>query len=291
VWLVTHRALIADVDVGRSGVEWFVLPAIVTPGGGARHGGVVCSRLFVRVMTIATRARVRIEFRIEILQHCLHFMAGCATLESGYEGGSGRIGCRQCRHFGDELVARNAVQRGLLLHPAEHDIGGGRLVTARLAAGLIDRREPMHFLPVTRDALDFHGVGFQMRPVPCSRSDPLPNLGFACDVAVGTDGVGHRGVFADFFWSFGHPEIELAHARENRLLMTVMAGQGIVFALLESEKRGFHDMTAGAETVVVLHVVPAYRSAGGSAQGEQAGHDGEADLELSGSRRQSGKNG
>src|ERR1041384_1082000 len=73
--------------------------------------------------------------------------------------------------------------------------------------------------------------------------------------------VGYRSVLADFGGTIGYPEHQLSRAGVDRLLVAVVTFPVFVLAgeRFETAERPLHDVTAGAESVVVLHVVPALR--------------------------------
>src|SRR5438270_1384851 len=118
-----------------------------------------------------------------------------------------------------------------------------------------------------------------MNAMPCGRRDALPLFFFlvALHVAAGADTRRHFGVHRDLLGTVGNPEIELSRAREDRLLMTGVAAQRVVLRARESLEWALHDVAAGAERVVVLHVVPADRAKPGGADDEHRGCRGHAD--------------
>src|SRR5580765_2256938 len=73
-------------------------------------------------------------------------------------------------------------------------------------------------------------VRLQMDAMPRGRGDPLPLLFFLVplDVTAGADARRHLGVHLDLLRAIRHPEVELARAGEDRLLMATVAAEGIV---------------------------------------------------------------
>src|SRR6185312_10106544 len=143
----------------------------------------------------------------------------------GAQRAGGGVARGKQRDIGGELMARDAVESRLLSHLAELDLHV--LVTARLAAGLVDRHEAMHLEAVAGGALDIAQrarVGLEMDAMARGRRDAFPLLFFlvALDVARGADPRGHLRMHADFLGPVGDPEVELPRAREDRLLVTVV---------------------------------------------------------------------
>src|SRR5262245_33174118 len=137
-------------------------------------------------------------------------------------------------------------------------------VTARLPAGGVHRNEAVHFEPVTGGALHIAErarIRLEVHAVARGNGDALPLFLFfvALHVTAGADLRRHFGMHLDFLGTIGNPEIELSRARENGLLMAVVAAQRIMLRTREPLERALHDVAAGAEGVVVLHVVPADR--------------------------------
>src|SRR6266536_6255739 len=87
--------------------------------------------------------------------------------------------------------------------------------------------------------------------------DALPDLRLPRDVALRAHLRRHLRVRADLARTLRHPEVELSHAGEQRLLVAVMARQRIVFAPEEALVGGAHHVASRAESIVVLHVLPA----------------------------------
>src|SRR5436309_7595520 len=98
-----------------------------------------------------------------------------------------------------------------------------------------------------------------MDAVPRGRGDSLPLLFFAITLhmAGGADTRRYLRMHRDLLWAVGDPEIELSRAREDRLLMTRVAAQGIMFGAGEALERALYDVEGGGERVVVMNVVQA----------------------------------
>src|SRR5689334_10288946 len=157
-------------------------------------------------------------------------------------------------------MARNAVESRLSGHLAEPDFGAD--VTTRLPARRIDRHEAMDFEAVTGGALHVAqraGIGLEVDAMSRGGRDPFPFVFLFVSLHVTRRADARRDlrVHRDLFGTIRDPEIELPRAREDRLLMTVMAAEGVVLGAGEALKRALHDVAAGAERVVVLHVIPA----------------------------------
>ena len=112
------------------------------------------------------------------------------------------------------------------------------------------------------------------------RGDPLPFLllTIALDVTGGADPGRDLGVHLNFLRAVGDPQIQLPRAREDRLLMAGVTAERVVLGAGEALERPLHDMTAGAERVVVLHVVPADGAESRSAQQQCRHHREQSDL-------------
>ena len=153
------------------------------------------------------------------------------------------------------------------------------LVTAGLLAGTRARHKPVHFGAVAFHALEpFErcGIGLEVHPVTGEPLHVLPGLPAALElVAALAARVGDRCVDADFLRPFRHPQHELARACENGLLGAVVTLQTLVPPCPGSEALEWrlHDMAAGAEGILMLHVVPALR-AGEPRPREQQDHSG-----------------
>src|SRR6059036_940995 len=121
-----------------------------------------------------------------------------------------------------------------------------------------------------------------MDAVPRGRGDSLPLLFFAItlNMTSGAHARRHLRMHRDLLRSIRDPEVQLSRACEDRLLMTGMAAQGIVFGAGEALERALHDVAAGAEGVVVLHVVPADGTESRRAEDEDGRRGGQADLDL-----------
>src|SRR6266545_2968799 len=203
---------------------------------------------------------------------------GCATLDG--VGGSGLL-VRVMAH-----AARLPVRIASRIEVREFRAHG---VAARLRARGVHRHEAMHLEAVARRALNVAqraGIGLEMDAMARRRRDPLPFLFFAIALDVtaranaGRDFRMHR----DFLGPISDPEVELARAGENRLLMAGVAAQGIMLGAGESLERALHDVAAGAEGVVVLHVVPADRAKPRRAEDERRRRRNHADSDAALSR-------
>jgi hypothetical protein len=153
------------------------------------------------------------------------------------------------------------MDAGLRGHLAELDVGFALVVTTTLATRLAHRFESMYFLPVTGHALDVAKgarIGLQVNTMPCRRCHTLPSRRIARDVTGLAPFVRNFGVRGNFVWSLSDPDEHLTRAGVQRLLVAVMARELGMFVLRAPEtlKRRRHDMTAGAEFVGVLGVVP-----------------------------------
>src|SRR5204862_5302116 len=174
-----------------------------------------------------------------------------------------------------------AMEFRLTRHLAQADLSAD--VAACLPAGRVHRHEAVHLETVARGALHIAErarIRLEVHAVPrgCCDALPLFLLFVTLDVAAGADASRHLGMHLDFFGTIGDPEVQLPRAREDRLLVTAMAAQGIVLGSGESLKRAFHDMAAGAEGVVVLHVIPADRAEPRASQQDRGRGGGKTDL-------------
>src|ERR1051325_6408136 len=132
-------------------------------------------------------------------------MTAEALVRAGPQRAGRGIARGEQRHIGGELVARDAVESRLPRHLAEADLD--RAMATRLPAGRVHGHEAMDLEPVARRALHVAqraGIGFEVDAM-----------------AGGRDLRMHL----DLFRPVGDPEIELASAREDRLLVTVMAAE------------------------------------------------------------------
>src|ERR1041384_6665984 len=132
------------------------------------------------------------------------------------------------RHIRGELVARDAVESRLPRHLAEPDLD--RAVAARLPAGRVHGHEAMDLEPVTRRALHVAqctGIRFEVDAMAGRLGDPFPLVFLFVPLHVTTRAHRRRylRMHLDLFRPVGDPEIELASAREDRLLVTVMAAE------------------------------------------------------------------
>src|SRR5262249_52313008 len=187
---------------------------------------------------------------------------------------------RQERHLGGELMAGHTVEIRLARHFPQTYFGTD--VTARLPAGRVHRYEAMDLETVAGGALHISeraGIRLEVHAMPGGGGDALPLLLFFVSlyVAAGTDARRHLRMHRDFLGTIGHPEIELPRAGENRLLMAAVAAERVVFRAGEPLERTFHDVAAGAEPVVVLHVVPADRAEPRGTDHGDGGGGGETD--------------
>jgi len=110
--------------------------------------------------------------------------------------------------------------------------------------------------------------------------DPLPFLLLAGHVTAGADPCRDLGVLADLIGPRRHPQIQLAHTGEHRLLVAVVTTEGVVLRAREPLERVRHDVAAGAEGVVVLHVRPAHRAESRRADRHERGGGHKTDLDA-----------
>ena len=283
VGIVTQGAPLPDALVRRADMERLGPPVGVTTGrrtGLQRIGG---SRLFVGIVAHAALLAMRVARRIEVGELGAHFMAAETFVRAGAERSSGGIARRKQRHLRRERMAGDAMEFRLTRHLAQADLRAD--VAACLPAGRVHRHEAVHLETVARGALHIAErarIRLEVHAVPrgCCDALPLFLLFVTLDVAAGADASRHLGMHLDFFGAIGDPQVQLPRARENRLLVTAMAAQGIVLGPGESLKRALHDMAAGAETVVVLHVIPADGAESRRADRRDGGGCGETDLDA-----------
>ena len=113
------------------------------------------------------------------------------------------------------------MEVGLAAHLGELDLDVD--VAAGLRAGRIHGQEAVHLEPVAGYALhvlEGARIGFEVRAVAGGGRDALPRLlGVAANVTVGADAGRHFGVLADLLRALSHPQVELSHVGEHRLLV------------------------------------------------------------------------
>ena len=116
-----------------------------------------------------------------------------------------------------------------------------------------------------------------MHPVPRRGLDALPLGGVGRRVTGLAHLVLDLGVRSDLLRSLGHPEVELAEAGVGGLLMATVARERVMLGSQRDVplERRIHDVTPGAEIVVMLGVVPGRHShrAGRRDEHDDADHE------------------
>ena len=226
--LVAQRALLRHARVRLARMERLVAPVGVTAGRRAALQGIGRARLLVRVMAHAARLAVRVARGIEVRELGPHFVATQALMCAGAERSGRGIARREQRDVGRKLMTRDAVEARLPGHFAEPDFSPD--VAARLAASRIDGHKAVDLEAVAGRALHVAqraGVGLEMDAMPRGCRDPFPFVLFAValHVAAGAHTRRHFGMHLDLFGTIGDPEVQLARARKDRLLVTVVAAE------------------------------------------------------------------